>query len=91
MTMDENDNIIELIDDETGESVQFLHLATLMHEDKEYIAVTDAAEEDEECGVFFMEIITEDGEDSYSPVEDEKLQDVLFEQFVALMDEDDDE
>lgn len=86
-----DENIIELIDDETGESVQFLHLATLMHENKEYIAVTDAAEEDEECGVFFMEIITEDGEDSYSPVEDEKLQDVLFEQFVALMDEDDDE
>ena len=86
-----DENIIELIDDESGESVQFLHLATLMHEDKEYIAVTDAAEDDEECGVFFMEIITEDGEDSYSPVEDEKLQDVLFQQFVALMDEEDDE
>ncbi|MGN1367894.1 MAG: Holliday junction resolvase RuvX [Aristaeellaceae bacterium] len=86
-----DENIIELIDDETGESVQFLHLATLMHENREYIAVTDAAEEDEECGVFFMEIITEDGEDSYSPVEDEALQDVLFEQFVALMDEEDDE
>ncbi len=86
-----DENIIELIDDETGESVQFLHLATLMHEDKEYIAVTDAAEDDEECGVFFMEIITEDGEDTYSPVEDEALQDVLFQQFVAMMDEDDDE
>ena len=86
-----DENIIELIDDESGESVQFLHLATLMHEGKEYIAVTDAAEDDEECGVFFMEIITEDGEDSYSPVEDEKLQDVLFQQFVALMDEEDDE
>ena len=86
-----DENIIELIDDETGESVQFLHLATLMHEEKEYIAVTDAAEEDEECGVFFMEIISEDGEDSYSPVEDEQLQDALFQQFVALMDEEDDE
>ncbi len=86
-----DENIIELIDDETGESVQFLHLATLMHEDKEYIAVTDAAEDDEECGVFFMEIITEDGEDTYSPVEDEALQDVLFQQFVAMMDEDEDE
>ena len=86
-----DENIIELIDDESGETVQFLHLATLMHEEKEYIAVTDAAEDDEECGVFFMEIITEDGEDSYSPVEDEKLQDVLFQQFVALMDEEDDE
>jgi len=41
--------------------------------------------------VFFMEIIVEDGEDSYSPVEDEALQDVLFQQFVALMDEEDDE
>ena len=86
-----DENIIELIDDESGESVQFLHLATLMHEGKEYIAVTDAAEDDEECGVFFMEIITEGEEDSYSPVEDEKLQDVLFQQFVALMDEEDDE
>ena len=86
-----DENIIELIDDESGESVQFLHLATLMHEGKEYIAVTDAAEDDEECGVFFMEIISEDGEDSYSPVEDEQLQDVLFQQFVALMDVEDDE
>nr|MBR4279666.1 Holliday junction resolvase RuvX [Clostridia bacterium] len=86
-----DENIIELIDDESGETVQFLHLATLMHEGKEYIAVTDAAEDDEECGVFFMEIITEGDEDSYSPVEDEQLQDVLFQQFVALMDEEDDE
>lgn len=86
-----DENIIELIDDETGESVQFLHLATLLHEGTEYIAVTDAAVEDEECGVFFMEIVTEDGEDSYSPVEDEALQDVLFQQFVAMMDEEDDE
>ena len=86
-----DENIIELIDDESGESVQFLHLATLMHEGTEYIAVTDAAEDDEECGVFFMEIISEDGEDSYAPVEDEKLQDVLFQQFVALMEEEDDE
>ena len=86
-----DENIIELIDDESGESVQFLHLATLMHEGKEYIAVTDAAEDDEECGVFFMEIISENGEDSYSPVEDEQLQDALFQQFVALMDEEDDE
>ena len=86
-----DENIIELIDDESGESVQFLHLATLMHEGKEYIAVTDAAEDDEECGVFFMEIISEDGEDSYSPVEDEQLQDALFQQFVALMEEEADE
>ena len=86
-----DENIIELIDDESGETVQFLHLATLMHEGTEYIAVTDAAEDDEECGVFFMEIISEDGEDSYAPVEDEKLQDVLFQQFVALMEEEDDE
>ncbi len=86
-----DENIIELIDDETGESVQFLHLATLLHEGTEYIAVTDAAVEDEECGVFFMEIVTEDGEDSYSPVEDEALQDVLFQQFVAMMDEEEDE
>ena len=86
-----DENIIELIDDESGESVQFLHLATLLHEGKEYIAVTDAEVDDEECGVFFMEIVTEDGADSYSPVEDEALQEALFQQFVAMMDEEDDE
>ena len=32
MTMENNDNIIELIDDETGEAVPFEHLATIEHE-----------------------------------------------------------
>ena len=29
MSMEDNDNIIELIDDETGEAVPFEHLATI--------------------------------------------------------------
>lgn len=91
-TMENNENIIELIDDETGDTVQFMHLATIEHEDALYIAVTEAdADEDEECGVFFMQIIEEDGEDSYTPVEDEEMQETLFSKFLALMEEADDE
>ncbi len=90
--MDMNENIIELIDDETGDAVQFMHLATIEHEEALYIAVTEAdAGEDEECGVFFMQIVEEDGEDSYTPVEDEELQEVLFNKFLEMMDEAEDE
>ena len=37
--MDENENIVELVDDETGETVVFEHLATLEHEGDMYIAL----------------------------------------------------
>ncbi len=91
-TMEMNENIIELIDDETGTAVQFMHLATIEHEGELYIAVTEAdAAEDEECGVFFMQIIAEDGEDSYTPVEDEEMQEALFNKFLAMMDEAEDD
>ncbi len=90
--MEMNENIIELIDDETGTAVQFLHLATIEYEGELYIAVTEAdAAEDEECGVFFMQIIAEDGEDSYTPVEDEEMQEALFSKFLAMMDEAEDD
>lgn len=89
-TMDEN--IIELIDDETGDTVQFQHLATIEHESVLYIAVTEAdVADDEECGVFFMQIEQEDGEDSYIPVEDEELQEALFNKFLVMMEEEADE
>ncbi|MBQ8555532.1 MAG: Holliday junction resolvase RuvX [Clostridia bacterium] len=89
-TMDEN--IIELIDDETGDTVQFQHLATIEHESVLYIAVTEAdVADDEECGVFFMQIEQEDGEDSYIPVEDEELQEALFNKFLVMIEEEADE
>ena len=88
--MEEN-NIIELIDDATGESVSFEHLATIEHEGAYYIALTEVTEEEDEdgeCEVIIMRIDQdEDGNDCYVQVEDEDEQQAVFDKFIALMEE----
>lgn len=90
MTMDNESNIIELVD-ENNETVPFEHLATIEHEGDYYIAlvpVDEEAEDDEECEVVIMKIEEdEDGNECYVCVEDEALQDAVFEKFLKLMDE----
>lgn len=90
-----NENIIELID-EDGQPVQFEHLATLEHEGDYYIAlmVLDDTHhvEDDEGEVVFMKIENDaDGSECYVSIEDEDLQQVIFEKFLALMEEEDEE
>lgn len=89
--MSEQENILELIDDDTGESIRFQHLATLEHEGELYIALTEEeTPEDGECGVFFMQVAQEaDGTESYIQIDDEAVQQAVFEKFIALMNEDD--
>ena len=91
-TMEEN-NIIELIDDATGESVSFEHLATIEHNGAYYIALTEVTEDDgEECEVIIMKIDQdEDGNECYVQVEDEDEQQTVFDKFLELMDEAEDE
>lgn len=86
-TMEEN-NIFELIDEE-GNAVAFELLANLEMDGQEYIALTPAETADEEeCEVIFMSIETaEDGEEYYEPVEDEDLQEALFDDFLQLNEE----
>ncbi len=87
-----DENIIELIDDETGEAVAFQHLATVEHEGKLYIALADAEDEDEECEVFLLEIVTDgEGNESYEQIEDEATQEAVFQAFLQLMDEAEDD
>ena len=86
-----DENIIELID-ENGEAVQFEHLATLEHEGEYYIALMLLDEEhsvdDDEGEVVIMKIEKdENDEECYVYVEDEELQAVVFEKFLALMEE----
>ena len=91
--MNENENIIELIDDETGDAVQFELLAGIEHEGKQYIALAEAEQNDEEsCEVFIMEVATEaDGSEAYIQVDDEAVQEVVFNKFLAMMDEEDED
>ena len=89
--MDERENIVELVDDETGETVVFEHLATLEHEGDMYIALMlpeDVESDDDEGEVIIMKIDQdEDGNECYVSVEDDALQEAVFEKFLALMEE----
>lgn len=91
-SMDEQENLIELVD-ENGETVAFEHLATLEKDDVEYIAMMVPGEEDDEEGeVVFMQIAQDDeGKDCYICVEDEDLQTELFDQFLQLMESEEEE
>ena len=94
MTMDNESNIIELIDDETGATVPFEHLATIEHEGEYYIALMLIEEDanDEEGEVVIMKIEADDeGNECYVCVEDEDLQETVFEKFLQLMEEAEDE
>ena len=79
--MEEQDNIIELIDDETG--------APIEHEGELYIALSEAdAPEDGQCEVFIMQVAQEeDGTESYIQVEDEAVQQAVFDKFLQLVNE----
>lgn len=92
--MAEESNIIELID-EDGESVSFEHLATLEHEGNYYIALMVLDEEnqdDEEGEVVIMKIEQDDeGNECYVYVEDEDVQEAVFDKFLQLMEEEEDE
>lgn len=88
---EQENNIIELID-ETGEAVQFEHLATLEHEGAYYIALMllddEHSVEDDEGEVVIMKIEEDDeGEECYVSVEDDALTEVIFEKFLTLMEE----
>ena len=89
--MDEN-NIIELID-ENGESVSFEHLATIEHDGAYYIALTELTDEDEEeCEVILMKIDQdENGSECYVQIEDEQLQQTIFDKFMELMAEEEED
>ena len=92
MEYNENMEIIELVD-ENGETVQFRLLAGIEYEGKQYIALTEAEETDEEsCEVFIMEVAVEaDGSESYIQVEDEAVQEAVFNKFLVMMDEAEDD
>jgi len=95
--MDEN-QIIELTDEE-GVTSRFEYLTTIDHEGKLYVALLlideeadEETDEEDDGEVVILEIQKdENGEDIYATVEDETISDAVFEKFlklVAEMDED---
>ncbi len=84
------DDIILL--DENGEETHFAHILTFLYEGERYIALepleenTDR-ENEEEAEVVLFRIAKEKDEDVYESIDNEILQNEVFDEFLRLMDE----
>ena len=89
----EDERIIELVDDETGETEKFIYMMTMDKEDRQF-AILEPEElgEDEESEVVILEIV-ESGEEEYDliPVEDDDLLEAIFNEYVEIINNDEDE
>ena len=95
---DENElpeGIIELTDDD-GVTTQFEYLTTIEHEGELYVVlmVLDDEEQDDEEGevlILKIEKDPETGEDIYVSVDDDDVSQAVFDKFLEMMDEEEDE
>lgn len=80
---EELENIIELVDEETGENIPFEHLDTIEMDGNTYFVLTDYFEEPtEESDVYIMTIVVdESGEETLEIVEDQALVMKVFNEF----------
>lgn len=91
--LEENDDIVELVDDE-GNAIKFFHVATVDYENNWYVffTPTETVEgvNNDEVVIFRLDA-DEEGKDVFSPIEDEELLQKVYEEYVKIMDEDEDE
>ncbi|MEG1559477.1 MAG: DUF1292 domain-containing protein [Clostridia bacterium] len=90
---DENifDEVVLL--DEDGKEAHFDHVMTFLYEKERYVALMpldeDSGLSDDE--VLILKIETRNGEDIYVPVENDILLDEVFNEFISLLEDDDDD
>lgn len=89
------EGIIELTD-EDGVTSQFEYLTTIDHEGELYVVLMLAQDEeadDDEGEVLILKIEKDEetDEDIYVSVDDEEISQAVFNKFVAMMEEEDDE
>ena len=91
--MEEKDLLVTLIDDETGDEVDFDLLLTFAYEGKRYAALepVTTARNVEEGEVVLLEIVKENGAETYRSIDNEILLDEVFREFQELFDEEDGE
>ncbi len=85
------EGIIELTD-EDGVTTQFEYLTTIEHEGELYVVLmvlNDEEQDDEEGEVLILKIEKdpETDEDIYVSVDDDSISQAVFDQFLAMMDE----
>ena len=83
MNEEMENNIIELIDEESGEAVPFEHLDTIEMDGVTYFVLTEFFEEAaEESDVYVMSIVVDDeGEETLEIVEDQSIVMKVFNEF----------
>ena len=89
------DGIVELTD-EDGVTTQFEYLTTIDHEGELYVVLMvlgDEEQDDEEGEVLILKIEKdpETDEDIYVSVDDDAVSQAVFDKFLAMMDEEEDE
>lgn len=90
------EGIVELTDEE-GVTSRFEYLTTIEHEDELYVVLMllkDDEETDDEDGevlILKIEKDPETDEDIYISVDDDDVSQAVFDKFVAMMDEEEDE
>ncbi len=85
------DEIITLTD-ENGVETAFEHVLTFLHEGERYVALIPVEEdssfdEDEEAEIVLLKIEHKNGEDVYTSIDNEVMLNEVFEAFIELMDE----
>ena len=89
MDPNDQDDLIELVDEE-GETTLFEHMATLEHQGETFLALTPAgADEDDDADmeILIMQIQQdENGQDIYVRP-DEALEEQVFEKFLKMINE----
>lgn len=90
---DDCQDVVELVDDD-GNAVKFVHVATVDYENNWYVffAPCEKVEgvETDEVVIFRLDA-DEEGNDVFSPVEDEELLQKVYDEYVKVMDEEDEE
>ena len=89
--MEEKDTIVTLIDEENGQPVDFDLLLTFSYEGRRYAALQpmDEVEGVEDDEIVLLEIVKENGEETYRTIDNEILLDEVFREFQELFDEED--
>lgn len=77
--------------DEDGRENRFEHILTFLYEGSRYVALSpmydDGTPDEDEAEIVLFHIESENGEDTYKTIESEVLLNEVFDYFLELMDE----
>jgi len=92
MSEEYGNDFVTIIDDD-GNEFELEHLDTAEIDGELYMAFipADMDEDDEDFGLIILKVIEEDGEDSFSTVDDEDELNTAYTVFVERLSEDEDE